>query len=100
MLKQHQFYVYYDGANVMARWADRQPVVAKTFPKRLVKDSKGIESDVSAQDAHDFVQTVVNPTGIKHDHPTLEGKGFHAPAFQDQISANCEAFVKAAYAKK
>lgn len=83
MLKQHNFYVYYDGNKVMARMGDRAPVVAKTCK--------------TPQDAHDLVQTIVNPTGIKHDHPTLEGKGFHHRAFQEQISANCEPFVKAAY---
>lgn len=105
-LKQHEFYVYHDGANVMARRGTLAPVVAKTFPSRKAKDSNGKEAEMSAQDAHDFVQTIVNPKGLAHDHPSLKveaegypGKtGFHHPSFQQAISGNCEAFVKAAYA--
>lgn len=83
MLKQHQFYVYYDGPNVMARMGKQPAVVAKVCK--------------TAQEAHDEVQKIVNPKNLKHDDASLGGKGFHHDAFQDAISANCEAFVKAAY---
>lgn len=90
MLKQHNFYVYYSGANVMARMGKRAPVIAKTCE--------------SPQVAHDEVQKIVNP----HRHVPSDfgldslGReiGFHHPDFQNAISPNCEAFVKAAYGAK
>ncbi len=84
MLKQHQFYVYHDGPSVFARMGAKAAVLAETC--------------ASPQAAYDRVQSVVNPLGKRHDDPAFEGRGFHHPAFQSAISANCEAFVKAAYA--
>ena len=83
MLKQHQFYVYNDGLNVMARAGDQAPVVAKVCK--------------TPQEAHDEVQKVVNPTGAKP--ASIGPKGFLEPKFQQAISKNCEAFVKAAYGR-
>ena len=84
-LIQHQFYVYHEENRVMARKRGEAPVVALTLE--------------SAQDAHDKVQEIVNPDGIKHDDPSLEGIGFHHLSFQAKISENCREFVEAAYAK-
>lgn len=92
MLKEHQFYVYHDGPNVMARSGNAKPVVA-----RVCK---------SPQAAHDVVQEVVNPEGrdakfyrVMKDGVVVSDLGFLDPRFQAAISKNCEAFVKAAYAK-
>lgn len=82
MLDQHRFYVYYEENRVMARMDKLAPVVAETCK--------------TPQDAHDKVQTIVNPRGLKHD--AFGPKGFHDERFQNAISTNCEAFVKAAYA--
>lgn len=83
MLSQHKFYVYYDGPKVFARRGQEPAVVAEEF--------------ATAQQAHDKVQTIVNPEG---KHAIDFGRqGFHAAAFQDAISGNCEAYVKAAYAR-
>ena len=30
---------------------------------------------------------------------SLEGRGYHHPSYQDAISGNCEAYVRAAYGK-
>ena len=88
MLKQHEFYVYHSENRVMARMGDQEPVVAKTCK--------------TAQEAHDEVQAIINP---QKKLPSDFGKdsigrdmGFHHPDFQNAISGNCEAFVKAAYA--
>jgi hypothetical protein len=98
MLKQHAFYAYHDENRVMARMGDRDPVVAQECE--------------TPQEAHDLVQKIINPTGLRHDDPSLQTEtpdhpeprmrkatGFHHPSFQDKISDNCESFVKAAYAK-
>lgn len=80
-LKQHRFYVYYSGADVLAREGDRDPIVAETLD--------------SPQDAHDRVQSIVNPEGRR---PADFGPlGFNDPAFQDAISGNCEEYVRRAY---
>lgn len=86
MLKQHEFYVYYDGNKVMARMQKQPPVVAKIC--------------ASPQEAHDEVQKIVNPKALKATDASLGGRGFLHENFQNAISANCEAYVKAAYAKK
>jgi len=91
MLKQHEYYVYYDGNAVMARMGNQAPVIAETLG--------------SVQAAHDRVQEIVNPTRLKasdfNEQDSLKrDKGFHSESFQMNISKNCEAFVKAAYAKK
>lgn len=89
MLTQHQFYVYHDANNVMARMDKREPVVAKTC--------------TTAQEAHDLVQTIVNPENKRpEDFKQIDSlgrpMGFHSDEFQSAISGNCEAFVTAAYA--
>lgn len=106
-LKQHRYYVYHEENRVMARMEDLPPVVAE-------------ECD-TPQAAHDKVQSVVNPQGLKHDDPSLcrvtsetfvcpetgEEKerevktqmGFLHPDFQYAISDNCKDYVVAAYKK-
>lgn len=96
-LLQHEFYVYHAGPLVYARWGDREPVLARECE--------------TPQEAHDVVQSVVNPRGRRHDHKdywvdrtvdverTRVCLGFNHPKFQAQISGNCEAFVRDAYAK-
>ncbi len=91
MLKQHTFYVYYDGPVVYARAGNKERVVVKEC--------------ASVQEAHDEVQKVVNPDGLHHAHQTLSkpdefgATGFHHKHFQSKISPNCEAVVRAAYEK-
>lgn len=81
MLKQHEYYVYYQGNLVMARRKAEAPVVA--------------EECASPQAAHDKVQSIVNPDGV---HPTKVGPmGFNEPAWQAAISGKCKAYVEAAY---
>ncbi len=81
-LSQHEFYVYYNGDRVMARWGDRPAVVA--------------EQCATPQAAHDAVQSIVNPQGLRHDqvNPRL---GFNDPEWQAGLSGRCEAYVRAAY---
>jgi hypothetical protein len=83
MLTQHSHYVYYDENKVLARRGTEKPVVAMTCD--------------SVQDAHDVVQSIVNPSKLLPGDPSLEGQGFHHPAFQAAISENCRAYVEAAY---
>lgn len=108
-LKEHQFYVYHQGEKVFARRRNEEPVLSETL--------------ASPQAAHDFIQKVVNPTGIHHskydkfetrrvkvkneetgaeEEQEVEvnvGKGYNDPEFQASISANCEKYVNEAYAK-
>lgn len=96
MLKQHNYYVYHDGSTVFARKEDFAPVVAKEC--------------ASPQEAHDYVQSVINPAGkrpqdfreCKIDPKTgkpdpTKPLGFLSKEFQDAISPNCEKVVRAAY---
>lgn len=91
MLKQHEYYVYYQGNLVMARRKAEAPVVA--------------EECASPQAAHDKVQSVVNPHARpasyyrRHDKSgqVQSDLGYHDPAFQGAISDNCKAYVEAAY---
>lgn len=81
MLKQHKYYVYYDENKVYARMDMRPPVLVMECP--------------NPQDAHDLVQSIVNPDNI---HPSTLGQdGFLSQRFQERISPNCEATVKKAY---
>lgn len=82
MLKQHTYYVYYEGSLVYARMEDREPVLAETMK--------------TPQEAHDKVQTIVNPGGRAAS--SFGHKGFLEPEFQAAISDNCKAYVVAAYA--
>lgn len=91
MLRQHQFYVYHDENRVMARMGVKEPVVAETMQ--------------TAQEAHDRVQQIINPTGRTADSFEEKDaydlkKGFDSFEFQAAISGNCEAYVKDAYKKK
>lgn len=81
MLRQHDFYVYYSGDKVLARMGTRSPKV--------------IFKATSPQEAHDIVQTIINPDAKSHVEfgPT----GYHSEEFQSQISANCEKVVREAY---
>lgn len=88
MLKQHAFYVYHDGNKVMARMGDNAPIVAETLD--------------TAQAAYDKVQSIINPTGRAPDsfaetNAAGQKMGFLSKEYQDAISPNCEAYVKAAY---
>lgn len=87
MLKQHEFYVYYEGASVFARAGKHERV--------LMAELK------TPQEAHDLVQTIVNPDGHNHlnfSQPDAKGNtGFHHESFQGAISKNCEAAVRKAY---
>jgi hypothetical protein len=83
--KDHEFYAYHDGPKVYARWGNRKPVVAETLD--------------SPQAAHDRVQEIVNPDGLRHDDRKLGNQGFNHPDFQAGLSARCEAFVRAAYGR-
>lgn len=88
MLNQHQYYVYHEENRVMARMGDNEPVVAETLD--------------TAQAAEMKVQTIVNPEGKKPDdfaevNAAGHKLGFLSKEFQDAISPNCEAYVKAAY---
>lgn len=80
-LRQHKYYVYYDGPNVYARMDEQERVLVQTFE--------------TPQEAHDYVQSVVNPDA-RHNS-TFGPQGFNSPAFQASISGNCEAVVKKAY---
>jgi hypothetical protein len=82
MLRQHDYYVYYDGSRVYARMGDRPPVLARECK--------------TPQEAHDFVQRIINPEGKRKED---FAQGFNDPQFQKAISASCEAFVRDAYAR-
>lgn len=84
MLKQHEFYVYHQGATVLARRHREDPVVAEALE--------------SPQAAYDKVQSILNPAGLSAESidPRL---GFLAPAFQAQISERSREYVEAAYAR-
>lgn len=82
MLKQHTYYVYYEGNLVYARMENREPVLAETLK--------------TPQEAHDKVQSIVNPGG--RSAASFGPKGFLEAEFQGAISKNCEAYVVAAYA--
>lgn len=87
-LKQHKYYVYHEGPIVYARMDDLERVEVQTC--------------VDAQAAHDKVQSIVNPTMRSFDSFQEVDKlgrkmGFHSKEYQDAISDNCEATVKAAY---
>jgi hypothetical protein len=84
MLTQHEFYVYHDENRVYARRREEEAVLARTLD--------------TPQDAHDLVQSIVNPDGLHCKHKSLGEKGFHHPSFQEAISENCREFVEAAYA--
>lgn len=79
----HEFYVYHDGCDVLARKAGAVAIVAETFD--------------TPQEAADKVQSIVNPDN-KHHHQ-IGPRGFLEVSFQKQISARCQAYVEAAYAK-
>jgi len=86
-LVQHEFYIYHDG-----------PVV---YGRKLGLGAKVVKQCASAQEAYDYVQSVINPEGRAHsefmdgDIPT----GFNSVEFQEQISPNCKSVVEAAYAE-
>lgn len=84
MLTQHEFYAYYDENRVYARRREEKAVLAQTLD--------------TPQDAHDLVQSIVNPNDLHCKHKSLGEKGFNHPSFQESISENCRAFVEAAYA--
>lgn len=102
-LKQHKFYVYYEGDTVYARADTRDRVVIVKCEADPNPDPKLART--AAQVAHDYVQTIVNPDHIHHEHPSVRTPdskgnfGFHHEAFQGKISQRCEAAVRAAYAK-
>lgn len=82
MKSPHKFYVYYDGNKVLARMEDQKPVVAETL--------------ATPQEAHDRVQSILNPRG---QAPAEFGPaGFLEPAFQGSISGRSEKYVRDAYA--
>lgn len=83
MLKQHEFYVYYEENRVYARMGEHKPVIAEIME--------------TPQAAHDKVQSVVNPKGLPSAQ--IGPKGFNEDSFQKAISDNCRAYVEAAYAK-
>jgi hypothetical protein len=84
MLKQHSHYVYYDGNKVMARKGNLPPIVA--------------EEALTPQAAHDRVQRIINPQGLKSDDDMFEGEGYNHPTFQAAISENCREYVETAFA--
>ena len=91
MLTQHEFYVYNEENRVMARMGTEKPVVAETLEDNQAAAAR--------------VQSIVNPTGRTADSFNEVNAagfkvGFHSKEFQDAISGNCEAYVKAAYKKK
>lgn len=91
MLKQHAFYVYYEGNKVMARRGLERPVVAETLK--------------TPQDAYDKVQSIINPAGRAAESfaevDSLGRKmGYHSKEFQQAISGNCKSYVEKAYAAK
>lgn len=83
MRSPHKYYVYYDGGRVFARMEKREPVLVREF--------------ATAQEAHDFVQKVVNPSGKAARE--FGPKGFLEESFVQKISGNCEAIVVEAYRK-
>lgn len=85
MLTQHEFYVYYDGPKVYARMGEQEPVVVEEFD--------------TAQEAHDRVQSIINPDGLRPEQ-VHEKLGFLSPEFQEGISVRCEEYVRAAYSSQ
>lgn len=81
MLKNHEFYVYHEGSTVFARAGNRSPVILQTFD--------------TPQEAHDKVQSIINPTNKQHQD--FGPDGFLSEEFQLSISDNCRAAVEAAY---
>lgn len=84
MLKQHSHYVYHSENRVYARRGTEDPVLAKTCE--------------TAQEAYDFVQSIVNPQKLLPTDAAFGNLGFNHPDFQAAIAGNCKDFVEAAYA--
>lgn len=103
-LKQHQFYVYYEGATVYARAGDKERVVVDQFEDTGKLGEPDYYSGV--QKAHDLVQSILNPESwdlskkfAKPDSTAKKNIEWHHEDYQKLISPYSEATVRAAYLK-
>lgn len=77
----YKYYVYYDGCKVFARKDDLEPIEIAEY--------------ATAQEAHDYVQSIINPEGRSAD--SYGYKGFLSEEFQAKIEGNCAEVVINAY---